>query len=376
MKLPRLPKLPKPRSATRLALLFTAITVGAAITIYILIFNIFSIEFRAFFTPAGSPAEPAVTAPEIAIPSAGTFILVLSAVGFGSFWISSLIIDRAMNPLREMTEKLRSIAGRNYKTKIFIDSSEEELREYAEAFNDMASKVSDHIERQKQFISDASHELTTPVAVIAGHSDMLLRWGKDDPAMLADSLEIIRREAFAMNGLIQNLLFFARTDSGKQQYDMQTVDLAALAGESVSEQRLLHPDFRIELAPGAGTRPEARADAEAVKRVLRILLDNAVKYSGDTKLIRVSADAGAGFTRIRVSDMGVGMERAQLERIFDRFYRADDSRARESGGSGLGLAIAKEIIDAHGGRIKAESAPGAGTTVTVTLRTRNPAAQG
>jgi signal transduction histidine kinase len=358
-------KLPKLKSATRLALLFAAIMGGAAVTVYALFLYSFKTSLG---TPAGAE-EADVPVTEIGAPSVSMLISVLVVVCLGSFLISSLIIDRTMNPLREMTEKLRSIADRHYNTKIFIDSAEEELREYAVAFNDMASKVNEHIERQKQFISDASHELTTPAAVIAGHSDMLLRWGKDDPALLAESLETIRREAFAMDDLIKNLLFFARTDSGRQQYDMRATDIRALAEECLSEQRLLHPDFQIELETDEKARLTTRADAEALKRVFRILLDNAVKYSADKKIIRVSLAAEAGTVRISVSDMGVGMERRHTERIFDRFYRADDSRAKESGGSGLGLAIAKEIIDAHNGRIKADSAPGAGTTVTIALRT-------
>ncbi|MDR2088121.1 MAG: HAMP domain-containing histidine kinase, partial [Clostridiales Family XIII bacterium] len=233
--------------------------------------------------------------------------------------------------------------------------------------------VNEHVEKQKRFISDASHELTTPVAVIAGHSDMLLRWGKDDPALLADSLSAIRHEALSMNALIENLLFFARTDSGNRQYHTERIDFAALtalAEECLSEQRLLHPDFRIELRADANAKIAIRADADALRRVFRILLDNGVKYSAEAKDIRVLMDADARTVCIRVSDRGVGMERAHLERIFDRFYRADDSRTRESGGSGLGLAIAKEIVGAHGGQIKAESAPGAGTTVTLRLPIR------
>jgi signal transduction histidine kinase len=253
-----------------------------------------------------------------------------------------------------------------------MDSAEDELREYAIAFNDMTAKVSDHIERQKRFISDASHELTTPVAVIAGHSDMLLRWGKDDPATLASGLETIRREAFAMNGLIENLLFFARTDGGRQRYNMQRLDLTGFVEDCIREQRLLHPDFTITFETNASAGLPARVDADALRRVFRILFDNAVKYSAEIKEIAVSLmvsrTAGARAANIRVSDRGVGMEQRHLEKIFDRFYRADDSRTRESGGSGLGLAIAKEIVAAHGGEIKAESKPAAGTSVTFRLR--------
>ncbi|MDR2770616.1 MAG: HAMP domain-containing histidine kinase [Clostridiales Family XIII bacterium] len=362
-------KAPKLRTATRLALVFTAIMSGAAVAIYLLFVNFFTIELLNWeIAVVGVYESAGLRTWEVAASSVRVLIPVLIAVILGSFLLSSLIIDRVLNPLREMTEKLHSIAGRNYKTKIFIDSSEEELREYAIAFNDMTAKVNDHIERQKRFISDASHELTTPVAVIAGHSDMLLRWGKDEAALLADSLATVRREAFAMNELIENLLFFARSDSGRQQYRMRRIDAAAFAEECLSEQRLLHPDFRIELDADKGARIALRADADALRRVFRILLDNAVKYSEETKAIRVSLDADEGTARIRVSDSGVGMERRHLEKIFDRFYRADDSRTRESGGSGLGLAIAKEIVGAHGGEIEADSAPGAGTTVTIRLR--------
>jgi signal transduction histidine kinase len=358
----------KIKTATRLALIFAAIMSVAAVALYILFVHFFSNRLLALEpAAAGEFAGIDVRAWEIAASSARALIPVLVAVIFGSFLICSLIIDRALNPLREMTEKLRSVASRNYKTRIFIDSSEEELRDYAIAFNDMAAKVGDHIERQKRFISDASHELVTPVAVIAGHSDMLLRWGKEDAELLASSLATVRREAFAMNALIENLLFFARTDSGRQQYRMRRIDAAALAEECLAEQRLLHPDFRIALDADAGARIALRADADALRRVFRILFDNAVKYSPDAKEIRVSIDADRETARIRVSDKGVGMERAQLERIFDRFYRADDSRTRESGGSGLGLAIAKEIVGAHGGEIEADGAPGAGTTVTMRL---------
>jgi signal transduction histidine kinase len=358
----------KIKTATRLALVFTAIMSVAAVVLYILFANFFA--NRLLYADGASAGEIAgidIRVWELVASSALALIPALIAVIFGSFLIGSLIIDRVLNPLREMTAKLRSIAGRNYKTRIFIDSSEEELREYAIAFNDMAAKVGEHIERQKRFISDASHELVTPAAVIAGHSDMLLRWGKNDAALLESSLATMRREAFAMNALIENLLFFARTDSGRQQYRMRRIDAAALVAECLSEQRLLHPDFRIALDADAGARIALRADAGALRRVFRILLDNAVKYSPDRKEIRVSIDADQKTARIRVSDKGVGMERVHLERIFDRFYRADDSRTRESGGSGLGLAIAKEIVGAHGGEIEADGAPGAGTTVTLRL---------
>ncbi|GHU88430.1 hypothetical protein FACS1894202_04490 [Clostridia bacterium] len=291
--------------------------------------------------------------------SDGAIIVVaaVAAIVFAlSYVVSSLIIDRALNPLRAMTEKIKAV-GRdgNYNTKIFVDFGEDELRICAAAFNEMTSKVNEHIASQRRFISDASHELVTPVAVISGHADMLLRWGKDDPEKLSESLNIIKKEALSMAALVDDLLFLSRSDNRKLAYDFQSVELSPLAAECAAERKLINPDAEITVT-GSGVW---NADEPSLKRVLRILLDNAVKYGGKHIKITVSD------TSLSVADDGIGIAPEHVRKIFGRFYRADDSRAKATGGSGLGLAIAREIVAAHGKTIRAESEVGSGTEIFI-----------
>ncbi|GHV34109.1 hypothetical protein FACS18949_09550 [Clostridia bacterium] len=286
-------------------------------------------------------------------------VVIAAVVGLSfvlSYLVSSLIIDRAMNPLRVMTEKIKAV-GRdgNYNTKIFADFNEDELRECARAFNAMTAKVNEHIASQRRFISDASHELVTPVAVISGYADMLLRWGKDEPEKLADGLATIKREALSMAALVDDLLFLSRSDNRRLAYSFAPLDIASLASDCAAERQLISPGAAFTVT-GDGTW---NADEPSLKRVLRILLDNAVKYGGTHITISVSGRS------LAVADDGIGIAPEHVKKIFGRFYRADDSRAKSTGGSGLGLALAREIAEAHGKTIRAESEVGAGTKIFI-----------
>lgn len=353
----------KLKSATKLALFSTAVIVVAMLVLYALLSYAFEDQLRILRAAPGALSEsPANTLQFLLIPI--FFVVPVSYV------ISALIIDRVLNPVRVMIEKVKSVGDRSFNSKLFLDTSEDELTEYALAFNQMSSKISEYIERQKQFISDASHELVTPVTVIVGHADMLLRWGKDEPDTLASGLATIKTEALAMNELIENLLFFARSDNSRIAYDRKECDLSALINECIGEQRLLYPDF--EILCDNFDAPRIYADADAIRRVLRILITNSVKYSPDSKTISVTLEHDGRNIRLSVTDRGIGIDAKYLTKIFDRFYRVDDSRARETGGTGLGLAIAREILDAHGYSIAAQSAPGEGTTMTITLSAAKP----
>ncbi|MDR1571006.1 MAG: HAMP domain-containing histidine kinase [Clostridiales Family XIII bacterium] len=333
-------RLPKLRSSTGLALFFAAAMVVTLLSLYALMSSGVS----------------------------GGFVAVVPlSVAFLSFVMTSMAIDRLMNPIRQMTDKLRLMGDGDYDAKIFIDSAEDELREYARAFNGMSARVSEHIEKQRRFVSDASHELTTPLAVIAGHADMLRRWGRDDPALLSAGLDAIHSEAVSMGALVDDLLFFARADDGRLQYSVETVDLSALIAGCADERAALSPDFDISL--DIEPRVLVSADRAALQRALRAILDNAVKYSADRKSVSISlktvAGPGAPRAEAAISDSGVGIDERHLDRIFDRFYRVDDSRSKA--GSGLGLAIAKEIVAAHGGAISVSSRLGEGTAFTILL---------
>jgi len=292
----------------------------------------------------------------VAILIMGMVVLALGTALI-SYFISSLVVDKILNPVRTMINQVKEVGEKQFTTRLVIDSEEDELIEYAAAFNEMVFKVNEYIKKQKQFVSDASHELATPLTIINGNADMLIRWGKDNPEQLDESLKVIKNEALRMNELVENLLFFARSDSNRQEYVFEIADLSKLISEYLEEARALHPDYVFEYKEISFT--ERRIDIEAIRRVLRILVENAVKYAENSTINISIEELENGKLRIAVADKGPGMPPASLPYIFDRFYRVDDSRAKKSGGSGLGLAIAKEIIERHGGLIWAENRDGA-----------------
>jgi signal transduction histidine kinase len=183
--------------------------------------------------------------------------------------------------------------------------------------------------------------------------------------MLEDGLRIIKAEALRMDELIDSLLLLARSDSGKQSYAFEQTGISELLKESVAETMIIAPEFEFETEIGGDI--SVKCDAGAIRRAIRVLLSNAVKYSEDEKRVKVKLAESHGLVSISVTDRGIGIPPEHLPRIFDRFYRVDDSRSKKTGSSGLGLAIAKEIITAHGGEIQASSGTGSGTEFNIIL---------
>ncbi len=361
----------KLKSSTKLALFSTGIVVISMIILTVILSLAFDEQIREIQKSAvDAGAKDFLVQPLNSLSPYGVILFFFPILILASSFISSLIIDRALNPVRVMIEKVKLINKNNFNSKIFIDSVDDELKEYAVAFNDMTSRVNEYVEKQKQFISDASHELATPITVIVGHADMLLRWGKDDKDTLDLGLITIKKEAVSMNELIENLLFFARTDNERIQYEMQAIDLTKLLHECIDEQRMIAPDFMISLEHDNPL--SVVGDYDALKRVIRILVSNSVKYSQNQREIYIVAKSDDQFVNVSVSDKGIGIDLPYLDKIFDRFFRTDDSRTKETGGTGLGLAIAKEIVDAHDGTILAQSQVGEGTTMTIQLKHRSP----
>ena len=216
-----------------------------------------------------------------------------------------------------------------------------------------------------RFVSDASHELRTPIAVIQGYANLLNRWGKDDPATRQEAIDAIRAEADSMKELVEQLLFLARGDNDSMHIQMEMFDLTEVAAEVLKETEMIDQTHTLA-ARWEGAVP-VRADVGLTKQALRILVDNAIKYTAAGGRITLSAGVKDGFARLSVQDEGQGIDAESLPHIFDRFYRTDESRARQTGGTGLGLAIAKWIVDRHGGWFEVRSWPGVGTRMTIVL---------
>ena len=239
--------------------------------------------------------------------------------------------------------------------------------------NDLALRV-DELEKMKnEFISSVSHELRTPIAVIQGYVNMLDRWGKDDPDVLAESIASLKAESEHMQELVEQLLFLARGDAGRTVLRRANTNLAALVGEVCEESQMIDAAHTYRLAFDAALASDPRCDAPVdvalVKQALRVIVQNAAKYSdaGTSISFDMTPDAGAGTIDISVEDEGIGMNQESAAHAFERFYRADNARDAGTQGSGLGLAIAKWIVDSHGGVIGVTSVEGVGSRFTIRL---------
>ncbi len=233
------------------------------------------------------------------------------------------------------------------------------------AVNRLLERTRDSYSRQVRFVSDASHELRTPIAVIKGYADMLERWGKRDEKVLGEAIEAIRSEAEHMNALVEQLLFLARGDDGRQKLSKKRFSLSDTAREVYEEQSMIDPRHLWKLDDGGAV--EAFGDPGLIKQAVRILADNAVKYTPEGEAIAIRAGCEPDGVFISVRDSGIGIGDGDISHVFERFYRSDLSRARESGGTGLGLSIAKWIVDRHGGYFDIASLEGVGTRFTLHL---------
>jgi signal transduction histidine kinase len=237
----------------------------------------------------------------------------------------------------------------------------DEVAVLAEAFNHMLDRLEDAFGRQREFVADASHELRTPLTVLRGEIELLQREQASAAEVEARSDQLLR-EIRRMERLVDDMLTLAGAESGGLVHTRQ-VDLEDFMEDVRRDLPLLGPrEYRVQ--PAAGT---LAADPDRLAQVLRNLVRNAVAATEPDGHITVAAHARDGHVEFSVADDGAGIPAEHLGRLFDRFYRTDAGRGRDEGGSGLGLAIARAIVEAHGGRIWAESRDGEGTTVRFDL---------
>jgi signal transduction histidine kinase len=223
------------------------------------------------------------------------------------------------------------------------------------------------MEQQQRFVADASHELRTPLALIRANAEILKREGDKPVDSNITSVDDIIGETDRLAALVTQMLTLARSDGPVAPQEFVPVSLGGLAADTAREMRLLAEAKGITIEVSGGADPAVPGDPVRLRELLTILLDNSLKYSDAGTSVAVEVTSEGETAVLRVSDAGHGIAAEELPRIFERFYRADKARSRESGGSGLGLSIARWIAEAHGGSIEIESTPGQGTTVTVRL---------
>ena len=277
---------------------------------------------------------------------------------------------RILQPIRVMMQATRKIEIERLDQRIEVPPVHDELTELAETFNHMLDRLETGFRQQQRFVSDASHELRTPVTVILGYSDLLSRWGRSDRKVLEEGIESIRSEAEDMQQLIEKLLFLARADQNRQVLRKERVDLAKLLGDTARKLQLVTKTHELTLLrndPGF-----IYADRVTVLHMIRIFLENSIKYTPEGGHITIDSvrSADGRFMHVTLADDGIGIAKEDQEKVFMRFYRVDTARTKKAGspgGTGLGLSIARWVADQHAIAIRLESELGKGTKIHLTI---------
>jgi len=294
------------------------------------------------------------------------FCIVLYTIVILMIYIRGKSITKnVLNPIAEMTKMTKEITAQNLNLRLNVTNAKDELKELIVTFNEMMDRIESAYNKQNQFVSDASHELRTPISVIQGYTRMLERWGKDDPEVLSEAIEAIGKETENMKELVEKLLFIARNDKDTLILNKEKFSLSDMMEELVKETRIV--DKRHIIEDSIEKNIEIVGDRNRLKQAMRIFVDNAQKYTEPGKKIAIGLMKEDNRVVLSVKDEGCGIDSNDIQNIFDRFYRADQSRDRNKGGHGLGLSIAKIIILRHGGKIHVKSKLGEGSTFSVIL---------
>jgi len=288
--------------------------------------------------------------------------LILLAAIFGGH----LLMTRPLRPLIELTEQAERIGTQKLGERLSVIPTGDEMERLSIALNRMISRLEDALSHNRRFSADVSHELRTPLTILKGELEQVVQ-APQLPESMRDSVGSSLEEIDRMTKIVENLLTIARLDSGTDAMVRQTVDLSLLAQWTIDQMHLLADEKQITMYNNHAAPVLILADSGRIKQVLVNLLDNAIKYTPPNGDIYVSVAAVQHKAVLEISDTGIGIPSESLPNVFDRFYRSDKARSRESGGTGLGLSIVQAICNAHGGTVRIQSEEGRGTTVRVEL---------
>jgi len=298
------------------------------------------------------------------------FLSISSVVGgLVALLVGFFITKKSMKPVKEMSKTARKISGSDLSQRLDVTDTNDELTELAETFNSMLDRLEKAFKKQEQFVSDASHELRTPISIIKGYINILDRWGKEDKEIKEEAVESIKSEIQSMNDLIESLLFLARGDLAEIEPSYERFYFNNVVEEIIKENKILDKDINYKYIEK--DRVEIYADKLLIKQLLRIFIENSRKYTGDGGNIVIESEEIENNIKITIKDDGKGIPKKDIPHIFDRFYKIDKSRSDEKGSSGLGLSIAMKIVELHNGDIDVESEVGEGTKITIFIPLEN-----
>jgi heavy metal sensor kinase len=287
-------------------------------------------------------------------------VVVASLLGY---WLSG----RSLAPVKRIIDTAERIGVDSLSQRLEVPRPHDELRRLTEALNAMLERIDASFKRNTQITADASHDLRTPVTVIRTVAEVTLRKSRTN-SQYTEALAKILRTSEETTNLLENLLTLARADAGAMGMELRVIDLDIHVRKAQERAILLAEGKSLDIdvrSPGGPVW--VRADAIAIDRLLLILLDNAIKYTQEGGFCEIELLAASDEIQILIRDSGIGIAEHELSLIFERSYRTDSARSRETGGAGLGLAIARWIAEMHGGTITAESQVGTGSLFRVSL---------
>ena len=296
----------------------------------------------------------------------GIFLLVLSGL---SIWLT---ITSALRPLKEVERTADAVKTGKFSSRLVTRHGKTEIGRLNKALNSMLDSIEGAVqgrdktlEQMRRFVSDASHELRTPLVTVRGYAELYRMGAIKNKKDLAEAMGRIESEAVRMSGLVESLLTLTRMDElenlERHERDLMTVARQSVKDASVANQKV---SFRLSTSLD---ELKLMMDQDRIKQVFTNLLANASRFAPASSEVTLEVAKAEDKAIVKVIDRGEGIPESLREKVFDRFYRADNSRNRETGGSGLGLAIARSIVEAHGGTIHVEETPGGGATFVITL---------
>ena len=299
----------------------------------------------------------------------GIFLVVLS--GF-SIWLT---ITSALRPLKEVERTAEAVQAGKFSSRLLSKHGKTEIGRLNNALNSMLDSIEGAVtgrdktlEQMRRFVSDASHELRTPLVTVRGYAELYRMGAITKKQDVAEAMQRIESEAVRMTGLVESLLTLTRMDESGN-LDLVKTDIAKLASLVVKDASVANQDVNFRVVR-LGKDFVAEVDSDRVKQVLTNLVANASRFAPAGSEVSLEIDSGGKNLSIKVIDHGEGIPEPLRGKVFERFYRADNSRNRSTGGSGLGLAIAKSIVTAHNGEIRAEETPDGGSTFVIELPTK------
>ena len=317
--------------------------------------------FQTFLAVSSEPVDRAVKLLVLLLAVAVPAFIACGAAG--GYWLSR----RALSPVDRITETARTIGVTNLSERLTVPRTNDELQRLAETWNDMLGRLEIAVSQISQFTADASHELRTPVAIIRLAAENALRKMRSESAY-REALQRIQSESESMTRLIEDLLFLARADAASPSAEPEVVDDRLFVKTACLDLHPLAAAKSIALTQDVPEFPlPVLGNPSALRRMLFILIDNAIKYTPAGGAVSIGLREHSGRAVLTVEDTGIGIPEEAQNRVFQRFFRVDPSRSKESGGHGLGLAIAQTIVSQHHASIELQSKLGSGCIFSVSL---------